>query len=133
VVNDVTADGVGIDSDTNAATFLTATTSIELPRCRSGSLPIGFWMRFLRCAGRGRWWWSWMRTTIRKVAAGSGAERRGSAGAAATDCGVGELARQLDAATRDALVERVRFYRDLGLTEFYRRPVDAALLAAEKR
>jgi DNA polymerase len=41
------------------------------------------------------------------------------------------LARQLDPATRDALVERVRFYRDLGLTEFYRRPVDAALLANE--
>jgi DNA polymerase len=41
------------------------------------------------------------------------------------------LARQLDPAIRDALVERVRFYRDLGLTEFYRRPVDAALLAAE--
>ena len=37
---------------------------------------------------------------------------------------------QLDPATRDALVQRVRFYRDLGLTEFYRRPVDAALLAA---
>jgi len=30
VVNDVTADGVGIESETNAATFLTATTSIEL-------------------------------------------------------------------------------------------------------
>ena len=41
------------------------------------------------------------------------------------------MARQLDTATREALVERVRFYRDLGLTEFYRRPVDAALLAAE--
>jgi uracil-DNA glycosylase family 4 len=40
------------------------------------------------------------------------------------------LARQLNSATRDALVERVRFYRDLGLTEFYRRPVDPALLAA---
>jgi DNA polymerase len=37
------------------------------------------------------------------------------------------LARQIDAATRDALVERIRFYRDLGLTEFYRRPVDAAV------
>jgi uracil-DNA glycosylase len=33
------------------------------------------------------------------------------------------LAKQLDAATREALVERIRFYRDLGLTEFYRRPV----------
>ncbi len=31
VVNDVTADGVGIDADTNAATFMTPTTSIELP------------------------------------------------------------------------------------------------------
>ena len=39
------------------------------------------------------------------------------------------MARQLDPATRDALVERVRFYRDLGLTEFYKRPVDQALLS----
>jgi phosphopantothenoylcysteine decarboxylase/phosphopantothenate--cysteine ligase len=30
VVNDVTADGVGIEADTNAATFLTASTAIEL-------------------------------------------------------------------------------------------------------
>jgi len=34
------------------------------------------------------------------------------------------LARLLDTATREALLARVRFYRDLGLTEFYRRPVD---------
>ena len=39
------------------------------------------------------------------------------------------MARQIDSSTREALVERVRFYRDLGLTEFYRRPVDPALLA----
>jgi len=38
------------------------------------------------------------------------------------------LPRPLDPSTREALVERVRFYRDLGLTEFYRRPVDQALL-----
>ncbi len=31
VVNDVSGEGVGIDSDRNAATFLTASTSIELP------------------------------------------------------------------------------------------------------
>jgi len=36
---------------------------------------------------------------------------------------------RIDPATQEALLERVRFYRDLGLTEFYRRPVDAALLA----
>ncbi len=31
VVNDVSAEGVGIDADVNAATFLTSTTAIELP------------------------------------------------------------------------------------------------------
>ena len=41
------------------------------------------------------------------------------------------MAQSLDPATREALVARVRFYRDLGLTEFYRRPVDTVLLAAE--
>ena len=39
------------------------------------------------------------------------------------------MAQSFDPATREALLARVRFYRDLGLTEFYRRPVDAALLA----
>jgi uracil-DNA glycosylase len=34
------------------------------------------------------------------------------------------LARALDSATREALAERMRFYRELGLTDFYRRPVD---------
>ena len=34
------------------------------------------------------------------------------------------MPRTLDSATRDALAERMRFYRDLGLTEFYRRPVE---------
>ncbi len=43
------------------------------------------------------------------------------------------MARALDIATREALVERVRFYRDLGLTEFYRRPVDPAPATAEER
>jgi DNA polymerase len=39
------------------------------------------------------------------------------------------LAQSLDPATRQALMTRVRFYRDLGLTEFYRRPVDQVLMA----
>ena len=39
------------------------------------------------------------------------------------------MAQSLDSATRQALAARIRFYRDLGLTEFYRRPVDPALLA----
>lgn len=39
------------------------------------------------------------------------------------------MARQIDPETRDALLARIRFYRDLGLTEFYRRPVDPELLA----
>jgi uracil-DNA glycosylase len=36
--------------------------------------------------------------------------------------------RALDPTSRDALEARLRFYRDLGLREFYRRPVDPALL-----
>lgn len=36
------------------------------------------------------------------------------------------MARELDSALQQALAERLRFYRDLGLTEFYRRPVDGA-------
>ena len=35
----------------------------------------------------------------------------------------------LDSATREALLTRVRFCRDLGIFELYRRPVDPALLA----
>ena len=38
------------------------------------------------------------------------------------------MVRHLDFATRDALIARMRFYRELGLTEFYRRPVDGANL-----
>jgi DNA polymerase len=41
------------------------------------------------------------------------------------------LARALDSATREALAERMRFYRELGLTDFYRRPVDAAVAEQE--
>jgi DNA polymerase len=39
------------------------------------------------------------------------------------------LAHAFDPETREALLARVRFYRDLGMTEFYRRPVDPELLA----
>ncbi len=34
------------------------------------------------------------------------------------------MVQQFDPEIREALIARVRFYRDLGLTEFYRRPVD---------
>ena len=39
------------------------------------------------------------------------------------------MAQIFDPATREALLARIRFYRDLGLTEFYRRPVDPELFA----
>jgi len=32
IVNDVAGEGVGIDADTNAATFLTRATAVELPQ-----------------------------------------------------------------------------------------------------
>jgi phosphopantothenoylcysteine decarboxylase/phosphopantothenate--cysteine ligase len=38
VVNDVASEGVGIDADTNAATFLTRSTSVELPEMRKRQL-----------------------------------------------------------------------------------------------
>jgi len=38
------------------------------------------------------------------------------------------LPRTLDPATRQAIAARLRFYRELGLTELYRRPVDPAPL-----
>ena len=41
------------------------------------------------------------------------------------------MPRSLDSATRGALEERLRFYSDLGLHDFYRRPVDPALVAEE--
>jgi uracil-DNA glycosylase len=37
---------------------------------------------------------------------------------------VNRLPRALDPAMREALVERMRFYRELGLTDFYRRPAN---------
>ena len=40
------------------------------------------------------------------------------------------MPRAINPATRDALAERMRFYRDLGLTDFYRRPVEDAVEVA---
>ena len=37
------------------------------------------------------------------------------------------MARLLDSVTRNALAERLRFYRELGLTDLYRRPIDDSL------
>src|SRR5579859_3594268 len=34
----------------------------------------------------------------------------------------------IDPSIREALIARLRFYSDLGMTEFYRRPIDPALL-----
>ena len=38
------------------------------------------------------------------------------------------MATPIDPALRQALAERLRFYRDLGLTDLYRKPVDPVLL-----
>lgn len=37
------------------------------------------------------------------------------------------MARTLDPVTRETIAERLRFYRDLGLTDFYRRPVEESI------
>jgi uracil-DNA glycosylase len=41
------------------------------------------------------------------------------------------LTARIDQPLRDALAARIRFYRDLGITEFYRRPVEAAESSGE--
>ena len=41
------------------------------------------------------------------------------------------MPRVLDPATRQALAERLRFYREIGITDFYRRPVESVMLAEE--
>ena len=41
------------------------------------------------------------------------------------------MPRALDPATREALAERIRFYRDLGLTDFYRRAAEPVAIADE--
>ena len=41
------------------------------------------------------------------------------------------MAQSTGSAFRDALSARLRFYRDLGITEFYRRPVDTADIPIE--
>jgi phosphopantothenoylcysteine decarboxylase/phosphopantothenate--cysteine ligase len=55
VVNTVNGEGVGIEADSNAATFLTPTTSIELHEMPKRSSPTAFSTRFSPCAGRARW------------------------------------------------------------------------------
>ncbi len=42
------------------------------------------------------------------------------------------MAPALDPALREALAARLRFYRDLGLSDFYRRPIDAAEASASE-
>ncbi len=41
------------------------------------------------------------------------------------------MPRSLDSATREALAERLRFYRDIGLTDFYRRDVGPVYAAVD--
>ncbi len=43
------------------------------------------------------------------------------------------MPRTLDSGTRDALAERLKFYRDLGLTEFYRRDVEPVTAVEDPR
>ena len=130
VVNDVAGEGVGIDADTNAATFLTRATSVELPQMPKRQLadrildeiltlrrPRHMVLEFDEKEDAG----------VERKAGGprSRAERERTRRRRAppAHCGVTGLPRALDSATRDALAERLRFYRDLGLTEFYRRPM----------
>ena len=116
---------MGIEADTNAATFLTPTTSIELHEMPKRELADRILDEILTLRRPRSLVVELDDEDSRKKRQNRSAWRNRSACRAATvDCGVSELARQLDAATREALVERIRFYRELGLTELYRRPVE---------
>ena len=54
-MNDVAGDGVGIDADTNAATFLTRAPPWNCRRCRNASWPTASSTRFSASGVRGRW------------------------------------------------------------------------------
>ncbi len=92
-------------------------------RCPSASLPTASLTRLSRCAGRGRWFLKSMKA--RAAGQGSQRVRRADHLAPPDHRGVAALP-ALDPATREALEARLRFYRELGLTDFYRRPVDAS-------
>ncbi len=49
VVNDVSAEGVGFDSERNAGSFLTAGGTVEFPVMSKAEMADGFWMRFGSC------------------------------------------------------------------------------------
>ncbi len=68
VVNDVSGEGVGIDADTNAATFLTPQPPSSCPRCPSANWPTASSTRFLPCAARVRWFLKWTMTRTSKRA-----------------------------------------------------------------
>ena len=50
---------MGIEAETNAATFLTATTSIELPEMPKRQLADRILDEIVALGVRGRWWWRW--------------------------------------------------------------------------
>ncbi len=126
VVNDVSGDGVGIDADRNAATFLTPSTSIDLPEMPKRKLADRILDEILTLR-RPR---SLMVEIDEEQAAGESPEpvRLPLRRAPTVDRGVTGVTHVLDPATREALEARLRFYRELGLTEFYRRPVDPTLV-----
>ena len=133
VVNDVAGEGVGIDADTNAATFLTRATAVELPQMPKRQLAdriLDEILSFRRPRPVVVELDEDRRQGTRKQAGHSGPragrEHPRRRWATPAHRGVICLPRTLDSATRDALAERLKFYRDLGLTDFYRRDVEPA-------
>ena len=102
VVNDVSKPGIGFNSDRNAVTIITAEDSLEVPE--SGKFEVA--QRVLDTVVRLR------------------ASRLGSSRSLGPSRKSGEpMKRVLEPETRAAIAERLRFYRDLGVYDFYRRPV----------
>ena len=105
VVNDVSKPGIGFSSDRNAVTIITAEDSlIEV----AGEQQVRGGTAGARCGGAG---------------CAPPAGRLAAAHRVKLQAGGEEMKRVLDAGKRAAIAERLRFYRELGIYDFYRRPV----------
>ncbi len=126
MVNDVSGEGVGIDADRNAATFLTPSTSIELPEMTKRKLADRILDEIVALRRP--------RPLVFEVDEGTDKPQDKVLSESAAPADLAPPAsswssprcRSLDPATREALEARLRFYRELGLTDFYRRAVDAS-------
>ena len=103
VVNDVSKPGIGFNSDRNAVTIITAEDSLQVAESSKFEVAQRVLDTVVRLRGA--------RLSSAQVS-GSSQLKSGE-----------QMKRVLDPERRAAIAERLRFYRDLGVYDFYRRAV----------